>query len=97
MIAPGTPCRGGGAPAYSSVAAAYGRDPVDGVLGWLGLEHDREPGLVLSSCLVEVDHGQGKIMPSRMRARNAVPWCLVLLPSGAAGWVLASNLREARP
>jgi len=97
VIAPGTACRGGGAPAYSSVAAAYSPHPIDGVLGWLGLEHDREPGLVLSSCLVEVDPGQDPTMPSRAQAWNVTAWCLVLLPSGAAGWVLASNLREARP
>lgn len=96
MIAsPGALCRARGAPAYSSVVAAYGRDPIDGVVGWLGLEHGREVALVLSCRLVRVVVDDA--VPSRMRRADAAPWCLLLLPTGALGWVLAHNVFPAAP
>ena len=97
MIAPGTACRARGAPAYSSVVAAYGRDPVDGVVGWLGLAHEHEAALVLSSRLVRVVVDDSVPAPSRMRRADAAPWCLLLLPTGALGWVLAHNVFPAVP
>lgn len=97
MIAPGTACRARGAPVYSSVVAAYGRDPIDGVVGWLGLEHEQEAALVLSCRLVEVDIEGGVSMPSRMRCASTQPWYLLLLPTGVLGWVLAHNVFPAVP
>ncbi len=97
MIAPGAVCRAGGAPVYSSVAAAYSREPTEGVLGWLGLENDRKVGLVLASRSFVVDPSSpSQPRPSHARSRHTVTWCLVLLSSGTTGWTLAGLLREVR-